>query len=55
MGRKVKIRLYKLREGQHQICGIIWMTKQGVTLETDDMIVKIGWDEIERANLMADF
>lgn len=23
MGRKVKIRLYKLREGQRQICGII--------------------------------
>ena len=57
IGRKAIVRLYKLRRGQRQICGIIKMVDDevGVIVEINDTIVKIGWDQIERANLIANF
>ncbi|MFW0097172.1 MAG: ribosome maturation factor RimP [Coxiella endosymbiont of Haemaphysalis qinghaiensis] len=57
MGRKAKVHLYNPRGGQRQICGIIKMVnnEEGVIIETKDAMVKIGWDQIERANLMVDF
>lgn len=57
IGRKAKVLLYKPRGGQRQICGTIKMVNdtEGVTVETNDTMIQIGWDQIKRANLMADF
>lgn len=57
MGRKEKVHLYNPRGGQRQICGIIKMVnnEEKVIIETKDTMVKIAWDQIERANLMVDF
>ena len=57
MGRKAKVHLYNPWGGRRQICGIIKMVnnEEGVSIETKDAMVKIGWDQIEKANLMVDF